>query len=402
MARIEDFLTRKTIKKIYDGIHARTEKLPRARKNSWDAFFLVIFLVLIVDGKIRPAERRFFKRLKDAAFSESWKFSSLLTGPITSEQKLMEKGSEVYQIIKEVEDLGLSSIEEISRKFGKNINKKQLQEITLLVCVRLAISDLEVANKERFVIECLIETWDLEELANSIKFRSLVDDDPQNTVGDILSENKNIMDIIDRQGLRHSQYEEAVHLIHEAGLVISGDELVSEQFKAYKQATKDNEKISKTKAQKQLQEHLMNKKKKHNADLIKLKKKLAKTKTRYGAEFICATFLPELNFHKNSFDLINEKFESSMVWSVLQQLSRQEVYRNQAIQPKKIEGKQGWKEIAGIFTGVGTRASMGRVYYHDSKLTGKTYNVYVDFKIDEKNQKKVFKRLDTWKKNNFS
>ena len=184
--------------------------------------------------------------------------------------------------------------------------------------------------------------------------------------------------------------------------MIPGDELVSEQFKAYKYAVEKKEKVSKTKAQKEYQQYLMGKKKKHNADLIKLKKKLAKTKTRYGAEFICTTFLPELNFHKNSFDLINEKFESSMVWSVLQQLSRQEVYRNQAIQPKKIEGKQGWKEIAGIFTGVGTRASMGRVYYHDSKLTGKTYNVYVDFKIDEKNQKKVFKRLDTWKKNNFS
>ncbi|SVD02524.1 uncharacterized protein METZ01_LOCUS355378, partial [marine metagenome] len=49
MARIEDFLTRGTIKKIYAGIHARTEKLPRARKNSWDAFFLVIFFILIVD-----------------------------------------------------------------------------------------------------------------------------------------------------------------------------------------------------------------------------------------------------------------------------------------------------------------------------------------------------------------
>ena len=210
------------------------------------------------------------------------------------------------------------------------------------------------------------------------------------------------MDIIDRQGLRHSQYEEAVHLIHEAGLVISGDELVSEQFKAYKQATKDNEKISKTKAQKEYQQRLMERKKKHNADQKKLKKKLTKTKTKYGAEFICATFLPELNFHKNSFDLINEKFESSMVWSVLQKLSKQEVYKDQAIQTKKIEGKQGWQEISGIFTGVGTRASMGRIYYHDSKLPGKTYNVYVDFKIDEKLQKKVFKLLDIWKKSNFA
>ena len=91
-----------------------------------------------------------------------------------------------------------------------------------------------------------------------------------------------------------------------------------------------------------------------------------------------------------------------MVWSVLQKLSKQEVYKDQAIQTKKIEGKQGWQEISGIFTGVGTRASMGRIYYHDSKLSGKTYNVYVDFKIDEKLQKKVFKLLDTWKKSNFA
>ena len=173
------------------------------------------------------------------------------------------------------------------------------------------------------MIECLIKTWGLEELANSIKFQSLVDDDPQNTDGDILSENQNLMDIIDRQGLRHSQYEEVVHSIHEAGFVIPGDELVSEQFKAYKYAAEKKEKVSKTKAQKEYQQYLMGKKKKHNADLKKLKKKLAKAKTKYGAEFICATFLPELNFHKNSFDLINEKFESSMVWSVLQKLSRQ-------------------------------------------------------------------------------
>ena len=402
MVRIEDFLTRKTIEKIYAGIHARTEGLPKARKNSWDAFFLVIFLVLIVDDKIRPAERHFFKRLKDAAFSESWKFSSLLTGPITSEQKLMEKGSKVYQIIKEVEDLGLSSIEEITRKFGKNINKKELQRITLLACVRLAISDMEVATKERFVIECLIDAWNLEELAKLIKFHSLVDDDSEYIVRDVLTENQNLMDIIDMRGLRHSQYEKAVHLIHEAGLVIPGDELVSEQFKAYKNAAENNEKISKTKAQKEYQQRLMERKKKHNADQKKLKKKLTKTKTKYGAEFICATFLPELNFHKNSFDLINEKFESSMVWSVLQKLSKQEVYKDQAIQTKKIEGKQGWQEISGIFTGVGTRASMGRIYYHDSKLSGKTYNVYVDFKIDEKLQKKVFKLLDIWKKSNFA
>ena len=128
MARIEDFLTRGIIKKIYAGIHARTEKLPRARKNSWDAFFLVIFLTLIVDSKIRPAERRFFEKLMDTAFSESWEFSSLLTGPITSEQKLMEKGEDVYQIIKEVEDFGLSSIEEISKKFQRISIKKDCRK----------------------------------------------------------------------------------------------------------------------------------------------------------------------------------------------------------------------------------------------------------------------------------
>ena len=100
--------------------------------------------------------------------------------------------------------------------------------------------------------------------------------------------------------------------------------------------------------------------------------------------------------------LKNEKFESSMVWSVLQKLSRQEIYQDHTIQTRKIEGKQGWKEISGIFTGVGTRASMGRIYYHDSKLPGKTYNVYVDFKIDEKLQKKVFRLLDAWKKRKFA
>ena len=52
------------------------------------------------------------------------------------------------------------------------------------------------------------------------------------------------MDIIDMQGLRHSQYEEAVHLIHEAGFVIPGDELVSEQFKVYRQIAETNRKTS--------------------------------------------------------------------------------------------------------------------------------------------------------------
>ena len=275
MARIEDFLTKRQIDKIYDLVGSLVLELPKVRKNSWDAYFQILFLVLIADGKIRPAELSFFKKIIDATFSKDWEVSSLLTGKIPSEQRLVEIGSRVLQVYTDVDDLVFDSAKEIASKFAENINKKSLQKITLLTCIRLAISDLEVANKEKSVIECLIEIWKLEELAHSIKFQSVIGDDPHYIVNDMLRNDQNIMEIIDRKGLRHSNYEEVVHLIHEAGLVIPGDELVSEQFKAYKYAAEKKEKVSKTKAQKEYQQYLMGKKKKHNADLKKLKKKLA-------------------------------------------------------------------------------------------------------------------------------
>jgi hypothetical protein len=402
MARIEDFLTKRQIDKIYNLVGSLVLELPKVRKNSWDAFFQIIFLVLIADGKIRPAELGFFKRIIDATFSEDWEVSSLLTGKIPSEQRLVEIGSRVLQVYTDVDDLAFDSAKEIAGKFAENINKKSLQKITLLTCIRLAISDLEVANKEKSVIECLIETWKLEELADSIKFQSMISNDPHYIVNDMLRNDQNIMEIIDRKGLRHSNYEEVVHLIHKAGLMIPGDELVSEQFKVYRQIAETSRKTSEAEALKQHQQHQIKKKKKHNLELKNMKKKLATVQTRYGAEFICATFLPELNFHRNSFDLINDKFESSIVWSILQKLGKQELYLDQSIKTKKIEGKQGWYEISGIFTGDGTRASMGRIYYHASALPGKKYNAFVDFKIDEKLQKKVFKLLDAWKKRKFA
>ena len=69
------------------------------------------------------------------------------------------------------------------------------------------------------------------------------------------------------------------------------------------------------------------------------------------------------------------------------------------VRPKRIKGRNGWLEIAGISTG---KNSMGRVYYHDSQSEQWTFHVYIDFKIDEKSQKKTFKLIDNWKKNGFA
>ena len=114
MARIEDFLTKRQIDKIYDLVGSLVLELPKVRKNSWDAYFQIIFLVLIADGKIRPAELGFFKRIIDATFSEDWEVSSLLTGKIPSEQRLVEIGSRVLQVYTDVDDLVFDSAKEIS------------------------------------------------------------------------------------------------------------------------------------------------------------------------------------------------------------------------------------------------------------------------------------------------
>ena len=44
---------------------------------------------------------------------------------------------------------------------------------------------------------------------------------------------------------------------------------------------------------------------------------------------------------------------------------------------------------------------MCRIYYHDSQSEKFNFNVYIDFKLYEKTQKKVFKQMDLWKRNKF-
>ena len=388
MARIEDFLTKSKIEKIYDLTKKKFTKLPKVEKNSWNAFFLIIWLILHADKKIRPAEWSYFTKLEDAIFNQKWDSMNLIRGRIPSKSQRRIVGKDALDIYNEIHNLGQASAEQLVFRVAKNINKKELQKITLLTCVRIAISDLEIAQNEKFLIESLSQAWKLNHLLDEIGFKSftLTDND--------LFDDKDLGSLVDWQGLRHSQYLEILTLIKKNGLNVPGDELIIEEFELFRAEQKKKDKKMESHYQKILKER----QKKHN-DLRKtLSRKIKDTKLSFGPAFICTTFLDNLHFHKNSFDTLSDNFESNSIWDILKKLNSGELFSEGLIQSKRIRGKKGWMEITGITTG---NAPMGRIYYSSSSDNLKRFNVFVDFKSNEKSQKKAFLLLDKWERKGF-
>ena len=390
MPKIEDFLTNSQIGKIYDHAQKYILDLPSVKPNSWDAFFIILFQILVADNKIKPAEMGFFNRFWNATFNKKWNSAHLLKGEIPKHQNLLKTASKVHEIYKVIRGLGEESIKEVVLSLSKNISNKKLQRVTLLCIVRLAISDLEIAKYERKIIVLLAGYWKLDHVLNELKFNEILDKEDDF----FIVSNKSIADLIDDRGLGHKQYEEIVFLIHKNGLIIPGDELISEEFEKYRSNSESELSLLTNEHQKDIKQR--KEKYKENQKVAKLK--IKNDKKKFGTLFICTTFLKQINFHKNSFDMLDDRFESSIIWDILIKLNEDNHISDQIIKPKRIEGKLGWLEISKIPTG---RDSLGRIYYHHSKQKGKKYNVYVDFKGDEKQQKKTFKSIDLWKRNGF-
>ncbi len=396
MVKIGDILNRKEKARLYESVRKHVLDLPNVKSNSWDAFFIIIFLILVSDKKIRPAEQDFFVMLTNSIFDKSWESAKLIRGKIPQKGRQVNLASKVLSIYEEIRSLEEDSITEVVDALAANITDKELQSICLLCIVRLAISDLELARYERKLILIFADSWNITDLLVEIKFTELREQPEENFVRDLLGKNYKLLD---RRGLLHEQYEETVHLIHERGLNIPGDELVSEKFKIYRYETDEKHEQEIKDIRKEHAIRDKERKTKHLEEYRRLNKKFRYKRSRFGPSFICNNFLTELNFHKDSFDNLDEKFESSDIWKHLKKLNEAEHIKDPTIVNKRIKARKDWLEITDITTG---RNSLGRIYYHESNDERWLYHVFVHAKVDEKSQKKIFKQLDNWRKNGFS
>ncbi len=396
MAKIEDFLSKKQKAEIYDSVRKYILDLPNVSPNSWDAFFIIIFLVLVADKKVRPAEQAFFEILINALFNKDWESAKLIRGQIPSEGRQINLANKVFSIYETIRSLDEESIQEVVNSLAENITDDALKEICLLSISRLAISDLELARYEKKLITLFASSWNLSGLLKVIKFNKLREESDSSFIKSLLKGNAKILD---NRGLSHEQYEETVHLIHEQGLNIPGDELVSEQFQLYRYQI-DKKHASDIKDIRR-ENDLRNKerKEKYKQTMKDLNKKFRYNKNKYGPAFICRQFLTELNFHKDSFDNLDEKFENLDIWNYLSKLNSAQHIDDPRIRSKRIKARKDWLEISNIVTG---RNSLGRIYYHESSDPRWLFHVYVDAKADNKSQRKAFKQTDSWKKNGFN
>ena len=395
MVKIGDILNKKEKARLYESVKKHVLNLPNVKSNSWDSFFVIIFLILVSDKKIRPAEQDFFVMLIDAIFDKSWESAKLIRGKIPQKGRQENLARKVLSIYEEIRSLEEDSITEVVDSLAANITDRELQSVCLLCMVRLAISDLELARYERKLILIFADSWDMPDLLREIKFTDLREQPEENFVRDLLGKNYKL---IDRRGLLHEQYEEIVHLIHERGLDIPGDELVSEKFKIYRYETDEKHEQEIKDIRKEHAKRDKERKTKHLQEYGRLNKKFRYKRSRFGPSFICNNFLTELNFHKDSFDNLDEKFESSDIWKHLKKLNAAEHIKDPSILNKRIKARKNWLEIANIATG---KNSLGRIYYHESKDERWLYHVFIDAKADDKSQKKIFKQLDNWKRNRF-
>ena len=394
MVQIGDILNKEIKAKLYESVSKYILDLPSVNKNSWDAFFIIIFLILISDKKVRSSEQDFFKKLISAIFHKDWESSKLIRGKIPPKGRQENLAKKVLSIYEGIKTLKEDSIIEVVNTLSKNITDQNLQKITLLCMIRIAISDLELAKYERMLIINFADSWGIKNILDEVKFAQLREQPKSSYVRDLLGNSK----IIDPRALTHSQYEETVYLIHINGLNVPGDDLVSETFRAYRKKTDKEHEQEIKKIRLEHESKARERKQKHQEKNKQLKEKFKNKKSRFDTSFICSTFLPDLNFHRNSFDNLDDKFESADIWHKLRKMNSNEHIEDPNIQNFKIHARKGWLEIKNITTG---KSSLGRIYYHESKDERWIYHVYVDAKADEKSQKKAFKKLDTWKKNNF-
>ena len=395
MARLGDFLTKRQKNELYDSLRKHVLNLPNVKPNSWDAFFIIIFLILVADKKIRPAEQTFFEDLINALFNKDWDSAHLIRGKIPKKGRQINLANKVLSIYEDIRSLDEDAVMEVVKALATNITDKDLQAISLLCISRLAISDLELAKYERKLIYMFADSWEMNDLLASIKFTKLREEKEANFVRSLLGDHSNL---IDKSGLSHEQYEEIVHLIHEYGLNVPGDELVSEQFRLYRHEIGKKHDSDIKQIRKENDVRMRERKKVHMQDMKALNKKFRNKKPRYGPAFICKSFLKKLNLHRDSFDNLDDKFENSDIWDHLIKLNAAKHITDQTIRNKRIKGKKGWLEISNISTG---RSNLGRIYYHESHDSKWRYHVYVDSKVDEKSQKKIFKQLDSWKRDEF-
>lgn len=395
MVKLGDFLTSSQKTELYESVRKHILNLPNVKQNSWDAFFIIIFLILVADKKVRRAERIFFVDLLKAIFDKNWRSANLIRGKIPSSGRQENLAKKVLSIYEDIRSLDDDAVTEIVQTLAANITDDDLKTLCLLCIARLAISDLELARYERKLILMFADSWKMNDLLTEIKFKRLKEESDSYFVKTLLSSNSSLYDT---QGLSHEQYEEIVHLIHEHGLNIPGDQLVSEQFQMYRfEIGKRHERDIKD-IRKENHRRMRERKKKHQQSMKEQNKKFRYKRSRYGPAFICKNFFENLNFHRDSFDNLDEKFESSDIWENLSKLNKAAHVNDQLIKIKRIEGRKGWLEIPNITTGSN---SLGRIYYHESSDTNWLYHVYVDAKADEKSQKKVFKQMDLWKRKKF-
>ena len=395
MAKLGDFLTKDQKTDLYKSVRKHILNLPHVKENSWDAFFIIIFLILVADKKVRPAEQAFFEDLLNAIFDKDWEPSNLIRGKIPAQSRQINLANKVLSIYEDIRSLDDDAIMEVVQSLAANITDDSLKTLCLLCIARLAISDLELARYERKLIFMFAESWKLDDLLSEIKFKRIKEERDSDFVRSLLSPNSGLYDT---QGLSHEQYEEIVHLIHQRGLNVPGDELVSEQFQIYRSEIDRKHEIDIKDIRKENDKRTRERKKKHQQDMKELNKKFRYKRSRYGPAFICNNFLKKLNFHRDSFDNLDEKFESSDIWDSLSKLNMSKHINDKVIRTKRIEARKGWLEIPNITTG---SSNLGRIYYHQSEDKNWHYHVYVDAKGDEKTQKKVFKQMDLWKRSKF-
>ena len=87
MTKLGDLLTKRQKDELYESLSKHVLNLPNVKPNSWDAFFVIIFLILIADKKIRPAEQAFFEDLINAIFDNDWDSAHLIRGKIPKKRQ---------------------------------------------------------------------------------------------------------------------------------------------------------------------------------------------------------------------------------------------------------------------------------------------------------------------------
>ena len=98
MAKLGDFLTKRQKNELYDSVRKHILNLPNVKPNSWDAFFIIIFLILVADKKIRPAEQTFFEDLINAIFNKDWDSAHLIRGKIPKKGRQINLANKVLSI----------------------------------------------------------------------------------------------------------------------------------------------------------------------------------------------------------------------------------------------------------------------------------------------------------------